>query len=319
MFWNLTHGGCEVDTRELEKGHILVEQEDEATFWHIFRSRVGKKAVPLNPEIKDMDEQINRIVQRFSDKVKVAFNKKTNLYNFAFLRDIESELMQQLDTLSMVEKSYCLPSYLVSFIHCHLQYFRKSIQEQMPSPVTLEVKIHFFQPSIVVRSDGYPKLQKVLDRLFSDLQYTKMNTSERALFLQTTLGNELVKEIESKYHCQLRIRYPGHEVVLRALSPGKRHFMLCDGNIQYTDHQVLVLPLSKGQTEWCPEHKQILDQGMYLKICIHKSENVFEMTGMSIYLMIKDIHFSVCSGIHRIYFMNRKWLLAQILGNSILN
>lgn len=260
--YELLNTGIEVDKDELEKGRIVVVRGNADDVLKIFKSKVKTEHVCVNTFMTDVERRIDDIAKKFSDWLKV--DQERQCYNFAFHTDIEAEVLPKIADLRIVVRFYSLPSYLVRYISCYRQGIREAIQKQLSHSVKLEIAPLHDPQGILVESDGYPDIQKILNRLFSDFQYTEFEIqTETAVFLQTVLGNKQVRDIENKYCCQIRVRSPNHQVELRAVSPRKRHLLLCQGDVQYTDCQVLVLPFHEGQTEWCPQYKKILERGMY--------------------------------------------------------
>ena len=87
-----------------------------------------------------------------------------------------------------------------------------------------------------------------------------------AMYLQGVKGRKVVQSLEDRYSCQVTVSSPWQRSLWTGRTPTGHQVLVCEGSVAVTDCEVIVLPLSDGQSEWPPQHKHVLERSEF---CTH--------------------------------------------------
>ena len=87
-----------------------------------------------------------------------------------------------------------------------------------------------------------------------------------AMYLQGVKGRKVVQSLEDRYSCQVTVSSPWQRSLWTGRTPTGHQVLVCEGSVAVTDCEVIVLPLSDGQSEWPPRHKHVLERSEF---CTH--------------------------------------------------
>lgn len=189
---------------------------------------------------------------------------ETGTLSIVYHSSIEGNISTDLEKLRNLQKQLPLSFESARFLERHMRRFMETFHNRLNYQVKMALVGGRSNSSCLAvtcnktqSQDAFSKAEKHI----ASLGQTDVEVSlATGLYLQSRLGECVLKDMEEKHHCLLSVETPVQRVLLRA-SRSNNQLLVCESNMVATDCHVIVLPLCDGQKEWPPHYKHIMERG----------------------------------------------------------